>query len=251
MTSCMRSIGLLLVSIVALQAQVTLGGRYHLRGTFNLGTAFTPIVYDVRETFETQPGYDLAGWSETGSGTMDEDFSTAGLGMQAAQCVRINGTANESYIAKLMSVPRGQAWIVGYMRFAALPANDGVKLFRMNGNGGVTTMFFVYINAAGTLFCEDFNGTTSANTVDAIVVDTTYKFRFFYVKGAGSSQCSIEFSTSAFNASGNDYTATPATGNSNVDGDQLYMYGGKGAGSGVVIYYDDVVIDDVIVGFNP
>jgi hypothetical protein len=206
-------------------------------------------TYNWRETFEGS-GYLLTGWTETGTGPVDEDFSTSGLSLEASSCLKVTGTTTESYASRSFTPAVGEGWLVGYFRVPTLPANQ-VKFLRANGASGATSMFFAYLDQNGKLRVEDQNGSLSAVTSAAVSINTTYKFRFHYKKHATASTCDIEFSTTDFDGAGTDFTAATANGTTNIDGDQIYLYGGKGASTGCVIYFDDVVFDDAVIPFTP
>jgi hypothetical protein len=221
-----RILALLLACLIP-SAPVVFGEHYYAAASAGGGGGQTT------ENFE---GAGLpAGWTSA-SGTPDYDQATTGLGLEASQCLRIDGNDNqeEAYIAFTAS---DKVYAYFMFRFEDVPTASRQQFAIQNGTDAVLTMS-----------CT--TGPTTWNLTDSALqdagsipsVDTTYHQWVEYEKGTGANGVlRFYFSTTSTKPGAPDCEITNSA--ENTQANRLY-FGTWGAGGGK-LYVDKLILDFV------
>ncbi len=213
----------------------------HRRSEFRTPAA----TYLVRQNFEGA-GYDNSEtWGETGTGTVDEDYTgiTAGEG---SQCLRVNLSANQGAATNIFAArSTAYAYFMWYSASAATTAD----ICALSDGAGTARRLTLRTNGSRQLVV--LNGATASSaTTDAIPQDAWVHIRVRYTQGTGSDGISeAEWSTDGtFTGSGSKFTSTTGTGTTTVD---RIVLGTNAANETMDSSYDKVRVDDAVIGSNP
>ncbi len=211
----------LIVSLifVLLSFSLSWGGGITFGGGDTLVGGGSPVSssYLINQTFEGT-GYDNSeSWTETGTGTIDEDYTTEVL--DGTQSLYISGA---DYNSPTTTSPSWTAVSPTYLFF----------MFQLNSGNLVNADFFEILNGttliarlmAGDFSGADFriypyHGDTIGSAFDA-VVGTTYYIWVEYEKGTGANgHLHIRISTTSTKPG--SYTMAITTGTSTLDADNI------------------------------
>jgi hypothetical protein len=206
----------------------------------------TPPSYLLDETFETNPGYDNAGWVE--SGTVDEDFSTAGLSLDGSECLKLDSTGGSDASAYNTNTASSSVCLYFKTRFETMPDSTGRSLAQINTN---TTVCALLQCSSNGLFRISAAGGAAVFLTDTFTNDVTYHVWMTYDKGTGAdAKATCGFSTDGTRPlSGNSY-AESVNGTSTASVNRFYLRSDQN-GSGFIGYFDHILLDDVAIGDNP
>jgi hypothetical protein len=170
------------------------------------------VTYLVQQDFEGA-GYDNGEtWTEAGTGTINEDYTTSPL--VGSQSLRLAYTSQSG--TTTVALPADQASLDVYFRvnFAAVPASGKVFL-RLRDAGG-TTICRVEVATSNRITIR--HGTGAATTTNGVSSATTYSFFLTFTKGSGANGiANIGYSTDDTRpTSGNTYVSV-SNGTSTAD----------------------------------
>jgi hypothetical protein len=173
------------------------------------------------------------GWTVL-SGTPNFDQSTAGLALEAAQCLFIDGNVNqeEAYV----NFPDSDNCYVYIMfRWEDLPSASRRQWSLNNGASTVCEVGCV----TGPTQWQVFDTATGTQGISTLSADTTYHVWFERIKGTGTNEIiRIYFSTDGIKPASPDTNKTNGTGTGQVN---RFVAGTWGAGGGNM-YYDKLRI---------
>lgn len=158
----------------------------------------------LSEKFEAT-GYDTAGWTESGTGTLNEDYTTSPL--HGSQSLRIVTPSDELTYIYHSITSSSETWIRFKIKVVLNPASE-IPLIEM-WNISQAPIASLRITSAGTLKVS--NGTSiSTATSSALVDGTTYYVWFHFKNGTGANGvCDASFDESGNSrpTSGNQFTS--------------------------------------------
>lgn len=193
-------------------------------------------TYLLEEGFEgANSGYDLTGWTEAGTGTIDQDGDNTGLGMGGAQCLHLvtsTSTANTTHAIN------GVAETVVKFLFRAHEAGSGT-LFLSLRNATPATVLSVNITSSTKLNVA--GGSANVTTANAISLDTTYYIWVHHRSGSGANGfISVGFSTTDSEpTSGGNYVSAS---NDNGTTQAVWLRLGPYVNVTSDIYFDNVQV---------
>jgi hypothetical protein len=204
------------------------------------------VSYLVQQDFEGA-GYDNGEtWTESGTGTRDEDYATSPAPLVGSQSLRVAVSSQGGTTTKAFA--SDQSTVEGYLQvhFVSLPASG--KVFVAFRDSGGTRLVNIEVGASSriTVRC----GTGAATTTDAISTGTTYHFWWRYVKGTGANaQASVAFSTDGTRPpSGNKFAAV-TNGSRTTDANNIII--GPENNSTWEGIFDKVRVSASTIGDNP
>ena len=151
------------------------------RGDYYKGVGvIAPVcIADQCETFETNPGYDLA-WTEV-NGDSDPDYSTADLDMHGSLCVKI--PIGPGILEHDLAAPANEVYVLTKFRHADAMENDE-KIFEFQDNAD---------NALGSIYHESAGAGnrlyplgSASRTAETNAVNVSSWMKFRYKKGTGA-----------------------------------------------------------------
>lgn len=199
--------------------------------------------YLLSENFEGT-GYENS-WTETGTGTQDEDYSTSGLSLEGSQCLRLAATA-QTLITSSTFTAQSTAWAYFLFRFVSSTSTNVVFQFQ---NSSAVEVLRMRITTGGVLDVRAGGGTNQAVT-DAMSTGTTYHVWVGYTVGSGSNAvASVGFSTDGTRPTSGTKFAQSTNGTATTNADRIRF----GAVGSVTMEYivDKIRVSDSTIGDNP
>ena len=200
--------------------------------------------YLFQENFEVT-GYENT-WTEGGTGTVDEDYSTSGLGLEGSKCLRLEAAAQSPRATSDNWSAQSDLWFYVLVRPVSLPA---ATMMLLTLQATTTECVRIRLDPAGTLKVRAGGGTENT-TVAATSAGTTYHIWVHYTKGTGSNAFgSVAFSTDGVKpTSGNQYRET-TNGTAASDCNNV-RFGVTSSGT-FDLLYDKVRVSASEIGDNP
>lgn len=225
--------------VPAAHAQFAPGRSFSFRVRPTAGTS-----YLFEENFEGT-GYENT-WTEAGTGTIDEDYSTSGLGLEGSQCFRLAASAQTPRSTSENWTAQADMWFYMMFRPVSLPS---ATMLLLTIQATTTECLRIRLDPAGTLKVRAGGGTENT-TFGAMSAGTTYHIWCRYTKGSGSNAFgSVAFSTDGVRpTSGNQYRET-TNGTATSDANNV-RFGVTSSGTFDLIY-DKVRVSDSTIGDNP
>lgn len=191
LTLYVLSLGLLMRASGQTPAQIAVSGFASSSRDDSVASPEPAANYDVQETFEgANAGYDLADWTETGAGTIDQDYSTSGLDLTGSECLHLVSSSNTAYAQRTVTAS-SDVHVKFKLRRESNSADSYICTLRNAVPGSSCIISF---NSTGKL--NLISGASNLTTTDALTADTTYNVWLRYTKGTGSNGfCSLGFST--------------------------------------------------------
>lgn len=238
----------LLTCLVLLLALPCLAPTRVMRGNARAVPVVTSgATYLVKQDFEGT-GYDNSEtWSEAGTGTVDEDYTSVVLA--GSQSLRIVTSGTVGRTTSPTFTAQADVWVYCLFRPVSIPATQRWVFQLRDASSALCSLRF---NSSGTLTIRAGSAGGTA-TVTALSAGTTYHIWMHYIKGSGSDATgTVGFSTSGTKpTSGNEF-ASHTAGNATTDADRLELGDAAGASSGTIEYlYDKVRVDDASIGDSP
>lgn len=227
------------LSVFVAHGQIAVGRSFSFRVQPVAG-----VSYLFEESFNNS-GYDNT-WTEAGTGTIDEDYSTSGLGLEGAECLRLAASAQTPRVTSENWTAQADLWFYIQLRPASLPS---ATMMLLTIQATTTECLRIRLDPAGTLKVRAGGGTENT-TVGAMSAGTTYHIWCRYTKGTGSNAFgSVAFSTDGVRpTSGNQYRET-TNGTATSDSNNV-RFGVTSSGTFDLIY-DKVRVSDSTIGDNP
>jgi hypothetical protein len=226
----MRWIPVLLISVGLCFAQVPKGKRPDYQANLTkVAAAGGGGGADVTENFEGT-GYETAWTEETGN--PNEDQATTGLGLEASQCVYLQGEAQQQ---QTYSAFTASDKLYSYFLFRFENVPSGANRRQIAIKNGTTTLCEIAVDI-GPLTWKVFDSALG-DAGSFISVDTTYHVWFEYEKGTGANGIvRLYFSTDGTKPGTADCEITNSAETSQAN---RFYIGGWSASSGD--YYVDKV----------
>jgi hypothetical protein len=200
-------------------------------------------TYLVKQDFEGA-GYDNSEtWTESGAGTIDEDYATSPAPLVGSQSLQLSGAA----VINTYTTFAGQSTVDVYFKLHRVSGSNHRGMSLRNSSG--TAVFYLIIESGGALTARA--GTAGGvSTVSTTSTGTTYDVWITWTKGTGANAvASVAFSTNGVRPlSGNAY-AQHTTGNAATDAARIML--GSDLSSTFHLVFDKVRVDDVTIGDNP
>lgn len=228
-------------------SQVTIGGNMSA-GVATGGGGGSPPPYLITENFEetqvwgqplggSQDGFDSSLIQST-NGTVNPDFSTAGLSLQGSQCFSV--TANGSYGRWQMAATTNEIELVFLWRATALDTGGNSTCAEVEQSGTLQGALTIMLD--GTIGVTQ--GGTRLQTVGTVSANTTY-WLWLHWKTDGTAWGG--FSTDGSVPTGNNYVAvTGGTGTTASQNVRLE----KNTATGVY-YFDHLLVATNGIPANP
>lgn len=192
------------------------------------------LPYLIKQGFEGT-GYDNSEtWTESGTGTIDEDEAT--VYASGSQSLEITSSASTDITYTTIGA-QGTLYVHFMWHRGNLTGTTTIFSLR----AGSSTRARILSGSAGQL--SFYHGATSAAITDAVADDTWVHIWLKYVKGTGSdgvAECGWSTDTTR-PTSGNKFAAI-STGTSTTDIDRVYC--GQDASETHTMYFDDVWVDE-------
>lgn len=202
--------------------------------------------YVFSENFEAVTGYDNAGWAETKTGIVDEDYSTAGLSLEGSQCLRLAAANQTAYTASPTFTALGEVWFYSLFRLVSITTANLVFFCLRDAS-----LLAVRVRVSNTgLLGLVFTGATTVTAAVAISLNTTYHFWVYYKKGTGSNAIArVAWSTDGIKPTSGSNFLEITNGTATVNLDRINL----GLTTNYVAEYlfDKIRVDDVEIGNNP
>lgn len=200
----------------------------------------------LQEDFEGT-GYENS-WSEAGTTTPDEDFSTSGLGLPGSQCLRINttGTGNSTH-----TLAAGHQTMEVYFQIYITTLFTAEQTLVAFLDVSDVVVYEVRLRTAGTLRVRAGSTSPQANTTDAMSTATLYHcWGRFENNGSGASVGTVEFSTTGTRSGSGNKFISVTTGPSSTDARKL-RFGPTSTVTASDVKIDHVKLDDATIGNSP
>lgn len=214
----------------------------------NIATAGGGATYLINQNFEGT-GYDNSEtWTESGTGTLDEDYT--GVVLQGSQSFRYNPTAQIGRTISPTFAAQTDVWYYFMVQFVSLPTSGAQELFRIQA--GSTSVARATISSAGAVNIRS-GSSGGTSTVSTMAAGTTYHVWIHYTAGAGANSVgTLGFSTTGTKPTSGNNFATQTNGNATSSADNV-LVGGPSGGSSATM---DMVVDKVrvsasTIGDNP
>ena len=207
--------------------------------------------YLINQNFEGT-GYDNSEtWTEAGSGTIDEDYSSSGLGMQGSQCLRLALTAQTGRATSPSFTGQTDVWAYALLRIVSLPSSGTINLLTLYN--GTTSLGRITIASTGALAIR--NGSTGGTTFGTNPsTGTTYHVWLRYTAGSGANGYSLgAYSTDGTRPTSGGTFAEHTNGNATLAATDINVGSIKsGAGNTTVEFIvDRVLVSTSEIGDNP
>jgi len=203
-------------------------------------------TYLINQNFEGA-GYDNGEtWTETGTGTLDEDYATAPAPLVGSQSFRIAKTGQTGRVVSVLPSDQSTCWGYFQINFTSSPANGTIWFSVLDVSA--TIVLSIEINTGSIIRVR--SGSANASTVSTVTTATTYHFWWKYVKGTGANAVAqVAFQTSGTEPlSGNNF-AQVTTGTATTDANNIRI--GNTGSSTYEFIVDRVLVDDADIGDNP
>jgi hypothetical protein len=233
---------------------IALAGVSHLDGIAKAGLSHiggqligsAAAGYLFTENFEAT-GFDTAGWAKLGTGTINEDYSTAGLGMEGSQCLRIQAVTSQTpNLTWGTFTPSGEVWFYMLYRLVSITTSSVVFL-TIRDSAGLTVR--VRMGSTG-LFGLLTLGVAVVNATVAINPNTTYHVWVHYKKGTGTNAIArMAWSTDGIKPTSGSQFIEILTGTSLVNVDRIAI--GNSVAHGKEYIMDKMRISATEIGDNP
>lgn len=201
-------------------------------------------TYLIKQDFEGA-GYDNSEtWTESGSGTVNEDYTTSPAPLVGSESLSLSGTTvNPNTYASFS----GGATIEAYFQWNRSSTTSKRVFSLRNSSGTAVATVVMETGGALTARCGSSGGTTTVSTTSTA---TTYHVWLRYVKGTGANGfASVGFSTDGVRpTSGNNY-AEHTSGNATTDAARVMCGSDINTNAGDI--YDKVRVDDMTIGDAP
>ena len=200
--------------------------------------------YPFQENFENT-GYENS-WTEAGTGTIDEDYSTSGLGLEGSQCLRLAASAQTPRTTSANWTALPDMWFYLLLRPLTLPSST---MLLLTIQATTTECLRIRLDPAGTIKVRAGGGTENT-TVSATSAGTTYHIWCRYTEGTGSNAFgSVAFSTDGVRpTSGNQYRET-TNGTATNDANNV-RFGVTSSGT-FDLAIDKIRVSSSVIGDNP
>lgn len=176
-------IAVLCCGISGLQAQLPGVPGVLDPATFLRTEAASGVTYLLEETFDAA-GYDVAGWTESNTSEIKEDYATAPAPLSGVQSLYFDVTATRSLDSPAWT-GADTVWIsfLFHDDEAALPGAPRLFCALKDSVGG-TTVASVTLETDGdlTVAC----GSATSRSSESITRNTTYRIWLTYTKGTGA-----------------------------------------------------------------
>lgn len=203
-------------------------------------------TYLASEDFENATGYDLT-WTEAGTGTLDEDYTTAPAPLVGSQSFRTvlsaqTGTSTHTWAAG------AQSTVYGYciVHRVSNAGSENIIGFRSSGS---LRMGIVFTGAGAVRVTH---GTANDTTTTTYATGTTVHIWFRYTQGSGADGVAeLWTSTNGTKpaSSGDSTYANVTTGTSTTTVNQIVI--GPTTSSSQEMIFDKIRVDDVSIGSDP
>jgi hypothetical protein len=225
--------------VPAAHAQFAPGRAFAFRTRPTAGTS-----YDFEENFENT-GYENS-WTEAGTGTIDEDYSTSGLGLEGSQCLRLAASAQAPRATSANWTALPDMWFYLLLRPLTLPS---ATMMLLTLQASTTECLRIRLDPAGTLKVRAGGGTENT-TVAALPAGTTHHIWCRYTKGTGSNAFGlVAFSTDGIRpTSGNQYRDTT---NGTATSDCTNVRFGVTSSGTFDLAIDKIRVSSSTIGNNP
>jgi hypothetical protein len=204
--------------------------------------------YLIKQDFEGA-GYDNSEtWTESGTGTIDEDYT--GVVLSGSQSLRLNVSAQTARTISPTFSGQTDCWVYFLFRPATATASGTPSICDLRS--GSTFVSRVSTDTAGKLTVR--NGTSGGvTTVGGMTAGVTYHVWMHYTAGSGANGVSaVAFSTDGVRPTGGNNFAQHTSGNATAGADNLTL--GQSVGSGTHTFdfiFDKARVDDATIGDNP
>lgn len=224
--------------VPAAHAQFAPGRSFSFRPQPTAGTS-----YLFEEDFET-PGYENS-WTEAGTGTLDEAYSTSGL-LDGAYCLRMAASAQTPRTTSSNWTAQADMWYYTLVRPVTLPS---ATMTLLTLQATTTECLRIRLDPAGTLKVRAGGGTENT-TVSAMSAGTSYHVWCRFTGGTGSNAFgSVAFSTGGVRpTSGNQYRET-TNGTATNDCNNVRL--GVTSSGTFELLYDKIRVSASTIGDNP
>ena len=195
--------------------------------------------YLLEENFENASGYDTT-WTESGTGTLDENASTSGLSLQGSECFNINLSTQAGRATSATYASQSEMWAYFMLRIATLPSSGTPGAFYLYN--GTTSVMRITVASTGQISVR--NGSAGgASCVTSLSTGTTYHIFAHYKAGSGTNGiASLSFSTDGTRKTSGNQFASQSDGNAVLSADNTVLGLVKsGAGNVTLSYYYDRV----------
>lgn len=199
-------------------------------------------TYLVQEDFEGS-GYQLT-WTENGSGTLNEDYTTNVF--NGTHALYINMAGNNGRTTNVFGTALATNYVYFALRMVSIPGATR-RLCAIQSSG--STHSILQIDTSGRLIIQSIGG-TAQTTVGALSVGTWYHVWMESRKGTGANgYANVAFSTDGTRPTSGDNYDESADGTMTSDIDRCYF--GVNASSTVEYIVDKFRVDDVVIGNSP
>lgn len=215
-----------MITPIAILLAFQLWGPVFLASTQETASGLTPLVSENCEGSLT-PSL----WQDSSSPAPDWDYSTAGIGMEASQCLELQASETSYYdFTNQTNVTVYFRW-----RMATAPSSTGYFI-QMAANGSSTYNYTFYWNTSRTI--QSNIGGSSASTI-AQDAATTFYCKVRFQKGSGANAWgSVEFTPDGvFDDVDDDDYAICTNGTKTTDIGRIRFNPGVGTGT---CYVDEI-----------
>lgn len=178
-------------------------------------------------------GYDNSeSWTEAGSVTPDEDYTTLALRGSQSCMLTDEGTAASAYVA---FTAQSDLWAFFRWRAEGTPLYG--QIFNLTNTSGSIQ---AYVSVSSGPIMRMYHGTTLCST-GSLSASTTYYVWVHYVAGSGSDGVGALYLDT--DNSRPAATCSITTGTATADVGRVYMFNNNGTPS-TYHYYDQILVDD-------
>lgn len=204
-------------------------------------TAGGGATYLVKQDFEGT-GYDNGEtWTESGAGTVDEDWTDPLIGTQSLRLATVSQSAtNQS------PTFTAQAECYGYFVVHGATV-EALNRIWFTGRAGTTVSLEIRRESSGVFRLR--HGTTSTNATTGIVADITYHVWWHYNDDSGPDDGTARLWISTTDTKPGSPEAVITTGTATGDIDNVVL-GAQNTGTEEIIF-DKVRVDNVDIGSSP
>jgi hypothetical protein len=197
----------------------------------------------LHETYEGA-GYSNGGWTETGTGTIDEDYTTSPAPLVGSQSVYFAPTSGDFVYNSHTFTSGGDRYGRAKINVVNLPSGTHT-IFQFVGTATFVQEFRVYLKSSGKISVS--NGSVeSSDTTDAIT-SGTYTIWWRFSKGSGANGVGqVGFASDCTRPTSGTNFASVSNGTSTADVNNL-DHGCFGFSGTPQIIMDEVIIDDVAI----
>lgn len=206
------------------------------------------VSYLVNQGFEGT-GYDNSEtWTEAGTGTIDEDYTTSPIVGSQSLRITLAAQTGSTYAA---FTAQDTVYFFARLRFDSITggASRTLATFR---DGSATVHASLQHSTSGVLRVSATGGTAN-NSTDALPTATDIYVWFEYVKGTGTNAIArAGWSTDGTKptlSAGAAKACVSNDGTSTAQASRIYL--GHSASSTIDTVWDKTLVDDAVIGSNP